>query len=144
MFFHPCSLPSSQICICTLKFYWTNKWKIALFLKIYNLFLTDVFTMRRIRDTYINGYAFYFYYDTYFVFFFMVKSVIEIYIIEIFCLIIWPVTDFLSYNVRYKHFKMDFLHKEVKNLLHMWIKCYFFKYLCLHFFGSVCCVASAT
>jgi hypothetical protein len=26
----------------------------------------------------------------------------------------------------------------------MFIKCYFVKHLCLHFFGSVCCVKSAT
>ncbi len=33
--------------------------------------------------------------------------------------------QFFSYNVRFKHLKMDCLHKEVKNLLQMLIKCYF-------------------
>jgi hypothetical protein len=56
--------------------------------------------------------------------------------------------QFFSYNIRYKHFKMDCLHKEVKTLTTNMNKMLFcetlFKNLCLHFFGFVCCVACAT
>jgi hypothetical protein len=69
----------------------------------------------------------------------MIKSFIEIYNFVYFCLFIRQVNDIFSYNVRFEHFKMDCLYKELKKLTSHVNKMLFMKHLCLHIFGSLCC-----